>query len=219
MLNIAGPEYDYASVVFVILQECEHRRRSWDDEEVEAQTMATAREKLASVKAAYDEFGGSISYWQRLQKEVLDVVMPQYVEAARTANEREKSGYGIWRGGDPGARAAFALVGLLIGSVIISMPWIPIAEDMFAFALTAGGALFPDMVRYTHQRRHAHVLNRLISESASYQENARLHYMTLDDIQKSLVPGEDPRMRLTSAEEPQEQTEPARDRTIDVEKS
>jgi hypothetical protein len=221
MLNIAGPEYDYASVVFVVLQECEHRRRGWDDSEFEEQAMATARAKLATVKAAYDEYGGAANYWERLQQEVLEVVMPQYIEAAQAANEREKSGYGVWRGGDPAARATFALIGLIIGSIIIAIPWIKIDEVMFAFALTVAGALYPDMVRFTHQRRHSRVLNRLISESAAYQENARLHYMTLDDIQKSLVPGEDPRMRLASPqEEPQEEPhEAAQDRAADREES
>jgi hypothetical protein len=190
MLNIAGPEYDYAQVVFVILQECEHRRRGWDDEELEAAAMATAQEKLATIKAAYDEFGGSAGYWQKMQQEVLQVVMPQYIEAARGENEKERRGFGIWRGGDPAARLGYALAGLVIGSIIIQMPWIPIFEDMFAFALTAAGAVYPDIVRYTHEHRHSRALNRLITESASYQENARLHYMTLDDITKSLVPGD-----------------------------
>ena len=190
MLNIAGAEYDYAQVVFVVLEECEHRRRGWDDELFEAQAMATAREKLAQVKAAFDEFGGSASYWEGLQKEVLDVVMPQYIDEARAATETEKRGFGVWRGGDPAARAAFALTGLVIGSLIVAMPWIPIVEDMFAFALTGAGLIYPDIVRYAHERRHAHTLNRLVSESAAYQENARLHYMTLNEIQRELVPGE-----------------------------
>jgi hypothetical protein len=190
VLNIAGPEYDYAQVVFVILQECEHRRRGWDDEEVETQAMAAAKEKLASIKAAYDEFGGGAGYWQKMEQEVLQVVMPQYIDAARTENEKERRGFGVWRGGDPAARLGYALGGLLIGSIIIALPWVPIFEDMFAFALTAAGAVYPDIVRYTHERRHSRLLNRLITESAKYQENARLHYMTLDEIQKSLVPGE-----------------------------
>ncbi len=190
MLNIAGAEYDFAQVVFVILEECEHRRRGWDDELFEAQAMATAREKLARVKATYDEFGGSASYWEALQKEVLDVVMPQYIDEARLLTEHEKGGFGVWRGGDPAARGVFALVGLIIGSIIISMPWIPIMEDMFAFALTGAGLVYPDIVRYTFERRHAKTLNRLVAESAAYQENARLHYMTLNEIQRSLVPGE-----------------------------
>ena len=60
MLNIAGPEYDFGNVVFAVLQECEHRRRGFDDAELDAQLIATARAKLRKIKAAYDEFGGSL---------------------------------------------------------------------------------------------------------------------------------------------------------------
>lgn len=190
MLNIAGPDYDYGSVVFVVLQECEHRRRGWEADEFKVRANATAKEKLAQVKAAYDEFGGSASYWEALEKEVVSVVVPQYVEHARDFNESEKSGFGVWRGGDPAARALFALIGLVIGSIIIALPWIRIFEDLFAFALTGAGALYPDIVRYTHERRHSQVLNRLIADSSAYQENAKLHYMTAVDIQKSLTPGD-----------------------------
>ncbi len=190
MLNIAGAEYDFAQVVFVILEECEHRRRGWDEELFEAQAMATARETLAKIKAAYDEFGGSVSYWEALQKEVLDVVMPQYVDEARTVTEHEKHGFGVWRSGDPLSRAAFALGGLIIGSLIVAMPWIPIVEDVFAFALTGAGFVYPDIVRYTYERRHAQTLNRLVSESATYQQNGQLHYMTFHEIQTSFTSGQ-----------------------------
>ena len=40
MLNIAGPEYDFGSVVFVVLEECEHRRRGFDDDELDEQLLA-----------------------------------------------------------------------------------------------------------------------------------------------------------------------------------
>jgi hypothetical protein len=189
VLNIAGAEYDYAQVVFVILEECEHRRRGWDDDLFDAQAMATAREKLARIKATFDEFGGSASYWETLQEEVLGVVMPQYIDEARQITEAEKHGFGVWRAGDPAARAVFALTGLVVGSLIIAMPWIPIVEDMFAFALTGAGLIYPDIVRYTHERRYAHTLNRLVAESAAYQKNAGLHYMTLNEIQRTFTPG------------------------------
>lgn len=194
MLNIAGSDYDYASVVFVILQECEHRRRGWEAEEFEIQAHATAREKLAQIRKAYDEFGGSASYWEALEKEILGVVLPQYIEETSGFNESEKHAFGVWRQGDPAARGAFALAGLVIGSIIIALPWIPIFEELFAFALTGAGALYPDLVRYTWERRHSKVLNRLITESATYQENARLHYMTALDIQKSFQPAEPKRI-------------------------
>jgi hypothetical protein len=191
MLNIAGPEYDFAQVLFVVLQECEHRRRGLDDEVVDRELQRIAREKLATIKAAYDEFGGSAGYWDELQKEVLDTGMPQYVAAAHQINDLERNGFGVFRHGDPAARFMFALIGLLIGSVIIALPFIPIVEDMFAFALTGAGFLYPDIVRYTFERRHARLLNRLVADAGRYQSAAQLHYMTTRQIRESFTPGGD----------------------------
>jgi hypothetical protein len=194
MLNIAGSEYDYAQVVYVVLQECEHRRRSFEEESFDDEVRACATAKLAEIKAAYDEFGGSASYWETLEKEVDDVVLPQYIAAAQSMTESERNNFDIWRGGDLGARFAFALAGLIIGSIIIALPFIPIVEDMFAFALMAAGFLYPDLKRFMFERRYTKVLNRLVADSARYQENSRLHYMTTTDIRKAFEPGDSRRL-------------------------
>lgn len=186
MINIAGPEYDFGTVVFAVLQECEHRRRSFDD--VEAGARACAREKLAEIQRTYAELGGSATYWQALEKEVLQTIVPQYVDAAEGMNALEASGFGAWRGGDLAARLVFALIGLLIGSLIIAIPWIPIFEQMFAFGLTAGGFFYPDVRRFAAERSYSRRLNGLIAESAAYQAASNLRYMTTDDVKKALQP-------------------------------
>lgn len=189
MLNIAGPEYDFASVVFVVLEECEHRRRGYDDDKIDVLLMEDACKKLAQIKAAYDEFGGSAVYWRELEREVLTTAVPQYIDAAERMNRLERSGFDVWRGGDPAARLVFALAGLVIGSIIIAIPFIPIVEAAFAFATTAAGFLYPDIKRYLDERRHAKLLNRLVAEAARYQSEARLHYMTSAAIRESFAPG------------------------------
>ncbi|HEY0141595.1 MAG TPA: hypothetical protein VGF48_11920 [Thermoanaerobaculia bacterium] len=190
MLNIAGPEYDFGNVVFVVLEECEHRRRSFEDEEFAAQAGQLFREKLSRIKAAYDEFGGSPVYWSALEKEVLETVLPQYVESGREMTRLERNAFGVWRSGDPASRGAFALGGLLLGGFIKALPFIPTIENLFVFALAGAGALYPEIKRYTHERRHARALNRLVTDSARYQQNARLHYMTTKDIRESFSVGE-----------------------------
>jgi hypothetical protein len=192
MLNIAGADYDYAQVVYVVLQECEHRRRGFEEASFDKEVRSCAAEKLAEIKAAYDEFGGSAAYWEALEKEVDEVVLPQYIAAAREMTELEQNGFDIWRGGDLNARLVFALIGLIIGSILIALPFIPIFEEMFAFALTAGGFVYPDLRRFMIERRYMKVLNRLVTDSAHYQENGRLHYMTSEGIKKAFEPG-DPR--------------------------
>ena len=185
VLNIAGPEYDFGSVVFVIIGECEHRRRGFDDDELEFQLMEAARSKLKKIKGAYDEFGGSPAYWKALEKEVLETAMPQYIDAAKKMNALERSSFGVWRDGDPAARTAFGLGGLVVGGVLKVLPFIPTLENMFVFALAVAGFLYPDLKRYTHERRHVKMLNRLVNDAAAYQQNARLHYMTTTDIRES----------------------------------
>lgn len=200
MLNIAGPEYDFGSVVFVVLEECEHRRRGFVEGDLEQQLLATARSKLSKIQAAYDEFGGSPVYWQSLETEVLETAMPQYVGAAREMNALEASKFDLWRGGDPLARLGFGLSGLLLGSGMMFVPYVRMFEAVFAIGFTATGVFFPEIKRWTHERRHARILNRLVDDAASYQKNARLHYMTTTDIRDSFTIGESssaPRDRLS----------------------
>ena len=187
MLNIAGPEYDFGSVVFVVLEECEHRRRGFGNEELDEQLLATARAKLKKIKAAYDEFGGSPVYWQSLETEVLKTAMPQYIAAAREMNALERARFGVWRGGDPLARIAFALGGLVLAFLLMFVPFVRMFEAVFAVGLVATGFFFPDIKRWTHERRHTRMLNGLVADAARYQQNARLHYMTTTDIRESFA--------------------------------
>jgi hypothetical protein len=189
VLNIAGPEYDFASVVFVVIGECEHRRRGFERDELEFRLMEAAKAKLKKIKEAYDEFGGSTAYWQALEKEVLQTAMPQYIAAAEDMNELERKSFGVWRDGDPAARTIFGLGGLVVGSMIKALPFIPTIENIFVFALAIAGFLYPDLKRYTHERRHVKMLNRLVSDAAAYQANAKLHYMTTTDIRQSFQIG------------------------------
>jgi hypothetical protein len=190
MLNIAGPEYDFGTVVYAVLQDCEHRRRAFDDDEFESSVTTCAKQKLAQIKKAYDEFGGSAVYWDALEKEVLHAVVPQYIDPALEVTQLERNGFSVWRKGDLAARLAFALIGLIIGSLIVAIPWIPIFENIFAFALTIGGFMYPDLKRFMYERRYAKALNKLIADSAAYQQTANLHYMTATDIETSFQPSE-----------------------------
>ncbi len=185
VLNIAGAEYDFGSVIFAVLQECEHRRRGIEEEK---QLMRVAREKLAQIKRAYDEFGGSTSYWSTLEKEVLETAMPQYIPQAARMNELEREAFGVFRRGDVAARFLFAFAGLVTGVVIVALPTsLPLLEDVLALATTGTGFIYPDLVRFLHERRHARFLNALVTEATKYQQNARLHYMSTTDIRESFT--------------------------------
>jgi hypothetical protein len=185
MLNIAGDAYEYGAVVFAVLQECEHRRRGVPEGSARDEILVCAQEKLEEIHATYLEGGGAQAYWDELRHEVLETVMPQYIAAAIRQNDLERSNYEVFRGGDVASRALFAL-----GGLIIALPFIPIFEDMFAFALAVGGWFYPDLKKYMFDRRYAAGLNRLIDESQRYQENTKIHYMTTAQIQEAFVPSE-----------------------------
>ncbi|MBI2214502.1 MAG: hypothetical protein HYU52_12720 [Acidobacteria bacterium] len=185
MYDPSGSSFDYANVIFSVLQDCEHRRRSFTDDNVREGLLECAREKLARVKASYLEGMGSKSYWRDLEKEVLETVMPQYAAAAAEQNRRERNGYGVFRGGDLAARVAFALLGLVAGAAIIAIPFIPIFEKAFAFVLALGGWFYPDMVRMTWEYKHYKLLNRLVTSGEQYQRNRATYVSTAD------VEGED----------------------------
>ena len=206
VLNIAGPEYDFGSVVFVVIGECEHRRRGYDRDELEFGLMEVAKEKLEKIRAAYDEFGGSPAYWSALEKEVLQTAMPQYLEAAEAMNEMERQSFGVWRAGDPLSRTVFGLGGLVVGGLVKTLPFVPTLENMFVFALAAAGFMYPELKRYTHERRHVRTLNRLVADAAAYQANAKLHYMTTTDIRESftLGPGENATTTVTEGRQASE---------------
>ena len=91
MLNLAGPEFDFG-------QRPLRRAAGMRAPAARARTRISttglescAREKLAQIKGAYDEFSGSTAYWQALEKEVMETALPQYVEPARIITALERS--------------------------------------------------------------------------------------------------------------------------------
>ncbi|HEY0512778.1 MAG TPA: hypothetical protein VGH73_12785 [Thermoanaerobaculia bacterium] len=178
MLNLAGSSYDFGNVLFAVLQECEHKRRALLPNEAEARLREIAREKLALIREGYEECGGTLEYWQELEREVLETALPQYIPAAAEQNRMEKTGYDVWRQGEPAARAVFGLLGLVIGALIIALPWIPIFEDAFAFLLAALGVFYPEIKKAFYDVGHSRLLNRLIAHAERYQKSQSTQFVT-----------------------------------------
>jgi hypothetical protein len=203
MLNLAGSSYDFGNVLFAVLQECEHRRRALLPNEAEQGLMDIARRKLEEVRASYEEAGGSRPYWEDLEREVLKTTMPQYVPAAIEQTRLEQSNYDLWRRGDVAARAAFALLGLVIGALIVWAPFIPIWEKWFAFLLAALAFAYPEIKKAAFDFRHSRFLNNLITQAEEYQKNSRIHYVTtarLEEEFRSLGTAGEPVAAERSAE-------------------
>ncbi|HXO42975.1 MAG TPA: hypothetical protein VN999_16110 [Thermoanaerobaculia bacterium] len=205
MLNLAGREYDFGPVLFAVLQDCEHRRRSLppDDGEAAAQLSAIAREKLAEIAPCYVEAGGTPAYWRELESEVLETALPQYFRAAAAQTRLELDSYGLWRQGDPLSRLALGLGGLTVGGLIVKAPFIPIFDDAFAFVLAAASFFYPEIKRLVFDWRHSRLLNRLIVQAERYQHR-QLPYVSEADLDAELravsaVPAAVPATPSTSA--------------------
>jgi hypothetical protein len=186
MLNLAGPSYDFGNVLFAVLQECEHVRRGLLPNAAEARLQEIARAKLAEVRVSYEELGGTGPYWEDLEREVMEAMLPQYIPAAVEQTRMERNSYDLWRHGDPAARALLTLIGLILGGLIVKAPFIPIAEDTFAFFLAAAFFLYPEIKQLYFDRRHARFLNRLIIQAEKYQKDNRLHYASEARFQEEM---------------------------------
>lgn len=213
VLNFAGPQFDFAQVVFAVLQELEHRRRSLNKDNLPEEMRAVAVAKLSQVRATYVEAGGSKDYWLALEKEVLDVAVPRFAELASKQSIQEKNDYGVWRGGDLLARAAFGLAGITLGGIIIEIPFIPIFEAAFAFALAGGGLFYPDLRRLWVESSHTREMNRVVGDASRYQADRRIHYISSDEVERALTPaGDSPGQILSEAGKDLEGT------VVDIEK-
>jgi hypothetical protein len=187
MLNLAGSSFDFGEVLFAVLTECEHRRRGLTPEEAPEKLLEVAREKLDEIHQSYAECGGSEEYFALLRHEILETAIPEYVPRAVEQTRLERAGYDLWRGGDPVARAAFGLLGLVLGGLIVAAPFIPIFEDSFAFLLTLAGFLYPEVHRLYYDRRHARFLNRMIRDVERYQKDRRVHYVSSAELDQALA--------------------------------
>jgi hypothetical protein len=186
LLNLAGSSFDFGNVLFAVLQECEHRRRALLPGEAEARLREAAREKLEEIRESYRESGGTPAYWQALEREVLETALPQYLPAAVEQTRLEKTRYDLWRQGDTLARVTFALIGLVLGGLIVAAPFIPIWEDAFAFVLAVMGLLYPEVKQLAGDLRHSRLLNRLIGHAEKYQKDERLHYLSTSRLEEEL---------------------------------
>jgi hypothetical protein len=105
---------------------------------------------------------------------------------------------------------AFGLLGLLIGALIIAIPWIPIFEDAFAFILAAAGFLYPEIKKTVFDYRHARLLNRLIVQAEKYQKDQRLHYVSEARLTEELdAVGKTPAVLREKKGEPKPGPQPA----------
>jgi hypothetical protein len=141
-----------------------------------ALVRAAVDEALAVVEKQYLEAELPPRYLQALAEEVRRTVPERWQPLARDFVTRERKGFGIWRGGDPVARATYLLVGLVIGGLIVWAPFIPIWEKWFPFVLAVAAFFLPDLQTTWHRRRYARALGDIAVAMERIQPQLDEHF-------------------------------------------
>ena len=75
---------------------------------------------------------------------------------------------------------------MLLGGLLVALPFVPIWEDSFAFLLALAGFLFPELTRLFYDQRHSRFLNRMILDAEKYQKDRRVHYVSSAKFDEAL---------------------------------
>jgi hypothetical protein len=181
-------KYSLAAVAQHLLALFEVRRPGiarWGDDST-AFLRREATEALTQMEKQCRELGvDDPQHWQRARAVADEVLVPRYSMLAKAENEAAARDYGMWRGGDLVARGAFALSGLVLGAIMVAVPWIPIYEKWFPWALFILGPFVPDAYNWWYRRRYRKKLDALVADLA--REGATLEaYRPLSEVQHSL---------------------------------
>jgi len=154
------PEFGIEKVAVDIVAHLErHREMAVRDEGATAREIDAA---LEPVRAAYRESELPAAYFEALEGELRGALPAAWRAVAVPFTALEARGFGRWRGGDLGARLTYVLGGLVLGGLIVWLPFIPIWEKWVPFALAVSGWWLPDAQVAWHRRRYGRELGRIV---------------------------------------------------------
>jgi hypothetical protein len=181
-------KYQLGSVGRFLLEQFELRRpglKSWTPE-IEGEFRKQAEAEIAQMERQLHELGiDDRAYWQRVRRVVDEILLPRYAKIATEEIADAARGYGIWRGGDLLARAAFAGAGLVLGILCVELPYIPVQVRWFPVLPFLAGPLFPDLVTALYARRYRKKLDAITQDLAK-ASNALDTYRPLSELTKAL---------------------------------
>jgi hypothetical protein len=160
-------EFAARRVTREVLAHLERRRAEISGDE--AAVRGELDRALAPLRDAYRESALPPAYFAALEQELGEVVPARWRAAAVPFTTAEQRGFGSWRGGDVYARITYVFVGLLVGGLCLRLPFIPIWEKWFPFALGVGAWWLPDAQAAWHRRRYARRLGEIVSEVGARQ--------------------------------------------------
>jgi len=163
----------------VLIASAERRRPGlgpWTPQ-VRGSLEAGFRTELAEVRARYFELFDDADYWEKVEKNLLEICFPRYCVAAEKQTWLEQHDYGLWRGGDLLARGAYAVLGLLLGLFLVKTPWIPIPptwDALILFMLLAAPFL-PDAQIALKQRSFRQQLANIVADMGEAEAQQKLY--------------------------------------------
>ena len=191
-------KYRLAAVGRFLLEQFELRRpgiKEWTPQ-IEASLRQQAEAEIVQMERQLKELEiDDPQYWQRVRRVVDEILLPRYAKAATDELALARREYGIWRGGDLVARAAFAAVGFILGILAVEIPYIPITAKWFPALLLVAGPMFPDLVMWWYRRRYRRKLEELVRDLGKASETLDT-YRPLSELTQSLE------MRADLAEAP-----------------
>lgn len=133
--------------------------------------------ELAELRRGFFELFDDAPYWDKVEKSLREICFPRYCAEAEKQTALEGRQYGIWRGGDIVSRATYALGGLIVGILMVKIPFIPIPPtwDLFAFATMLGAPFIPDAQVALAKRRYNKSLKAIVSDLKATEEQLQLY--------------------------------------------
>lgn len=180
-------KYRLAAVGRFLIDAFERRRpglSAWGPE-VETALLAEAEVELLQMEKQCLELGvDDPPYWQKLRGAITAILLPRYAQLARAELALARREYDLWRGGDLLARLAYAGSGLVIGGLMVAIPWIPVYEKWVPWALFVLGPFIPDAQLWWYRRRHQKRLDAVVADLAKADASLEL-YRPLSELQRT----------------------------------
>ena len=110
---------------------------------------------------------------------VRKVVLPGWVRLASRFTPRERNGFYALADSLHGVeRAGWAVLGMVLGFLVVWAPFIPLWSKEWVLPFTVGGLVFPELRRWFSFRRYEGELNELVSRSDREIARVDLAYLT-----------------------------------------
>ena len=190
-----GERYALPFLAGVLLASAERRRPGlgpWNPK-VREDLETSFKAELLDLRRGFFELFDDPAYWDKVEKTLLEVCFTRYCAVAERQTALELGHYRVWRGGDIVARATYAFAGLLIGILMVKIPFIPIPTewDLFALATMVGAPFIPEVQVALAKGRYKSALKAIVADMKAAEEQLQLYQPIMRPMIDAPQPSED----------------------------